>query len=380
LSLVLLVGAGLFAENLNRLEHIDLKLDATNRYIVHMNPQTAGYTQRQLGDLYRIIDERFHAIPGVEKVGICSYSPMEDNNDGWSVQVQGHPDPHLSSAAVRVDPEYFDSVGTHVILGRGVEPRDAPTSTPVAVVNEAFVRKLFKPGENPIGQHFGDDTPDSVGDFDIVGVVEDTAYTNARWKDHVMFFTPLLQRVPSDKRPINKDDSLYSGTIVLETSRPIVGMEELSRSTLAGINPNLSMVKFQTFRAQISDRFDDDRMLARLTMLFGLLALSLATLGIYGITAYAVERRTAEIGIRSEVMRMILRDATVQVVVGLALGVPAALSGFRLVAAQLYQIKSIDAWLWLVSVLTLILAAILAGAIPARRAATIDPVRALRAE
>jgi ABC-type antimicrobial peptide transport system permease subunit len=147
------------------------------------------------------------------------------------------------------------------------------------------------------------------------------------------------------------------------------------------------MVKFQTFRAQISDRFDDDRMLARLTMLFGLLALSLATLGIYGITAYAVERRTAEIGIRmalgaerSEVMRMILRDATVQVVVGLALGVPAALSGFRLVAAQLYQIKSIDAWLWLVSVLTLILAAILAGAIPARRAATIDPVRALRAE
>ena len=96
LSLVLLVGAGLFAESLNKLEHIDLKLDARNRYIVHINPQTAGYSQREVGDLYRAIEERFHAIPGVEKVGISSYTPMEDDNNGWSVQVQGKPDPNLT--------------------------------------------------------------------------------------------------------------------------------------------------------------------------------------------------------------------------------------------------------------------------------------------
>jgi len=135
LSLILLVSAGLFAESLNKLEHIDLKLDATNRYIAHIKPQSAGYTQRQVGELYREIEDRFHAIPGVEKVGISSYTPMEDNNDGWSVVVEGKPDPHLESAALRANPEYFDSVGTRLLMGRGIRITDTATSTPIAVVN-----------------------------------------------------------------------------------------------------------------------------------------------------------------------------------------------------------------------------------------------------
>jgi hypothetical protein len=109
LSLVLLVSAGLFAKSLSKLEHIDLKLDATNRYIVHMNPQTAGYSQRQVGDLYRTIGERFHAIPGVDKVGISSYTPMEDDNNGWSVVVQGQPDKNLNASYIKANPDYFDS-------------------------------------------------------------------------------------------------------------------------------------------------------------------------------------------------------------------------------------------------------------------------------
>src|SRR5205823_1502645 len=124
LSLVLLVGAGLFAESLSKLEHIDLKLDPTNRYIVHINPQTAGYSQRQVGDLYRTIEERFHSLPGLEKVGISSYTPMEDNNNGWGVQVQGKPDPHLVASYIKVNPEYFDSVGTRVVLGGGITVKD----------------------------------------------------------------------------------------------------------------------------------------------------------------------------------------------------------------------------------------------------------------
>ncbi|HEV2326506.1 MAG TPA: ABC transporter permease [Terracidiphilus sp.] len=386
LSLILLVGAGLFAESLNKLQHINLHLDPTNRYIVHINPQTAGYRQIQLADLYRAIEERFHALPGVEKVGISSYTPMEHDNDSWSVVVQGKPDPHLDSAAVRVSPGYFDSVGTHVLRGRGIEAQDIPGSTPVAVVNQAFVKHLFHPGENPIGRHFGGGTR-TAGDFEIVGVVEDTAYTNARWQDHLMFFTPLLQRVPSDKSPIDQDDSLYAGAIVLKTSRPIPQMEDLARHTLAAINPNLSVVKFQTFSRQIADQFNDDRMLARLTMLFALLALALATLGLYGVTAYSVARRTSEIGIRmalgadrTGVTATVMSAAMLQVLSGLAIGIPAAILCVHYAASQLYEVKGASPSVLAGAVLTLVAAAALAALIPARRAASIDPAQALRAE
>ena len=170
LSLILLVGAGLFSQSLNKLQHTDLKLDAKNRYIVHIDPQTAGYSQRQVGDLYRTIEARFHAIPGVSKVGICNYTPMEDNNNSTDVQIQGKPDPHMSTSLVKVTEEYFDAVGTRVLMGRGFTPQDTPASTTVAVVNETFVKKLFQPGENPIGHHFGSG-PKNVGDFEIVGGV-----------------------------------------------------------------------------------------------------------------------------------------------------------------------------------------------------------------
>jgi len=348
LSLVLLVGAGLFAESLSKLEHIDLKLDATNRYIVHINPQTAGYGQAQVGNLYRTIENRFHALPGVEKVGISSYTPMEDNNNGWSVMVQGKPDPHLNASYIKANAEYFDSVGTRVLMGRGIRVQDTASSPTVAVVNEAFVRKLFVPGENPIGQHFAGG-PKSVGDWEVVGVVEDTAYQSATWKDHRMYFVPLPQRPPSDKRPIEKDENMYAGAIVLKTDRPVAGMEELARKTLAEINPNLSVVKFQSFEAQISDQFSEARMLSRLTMLFGGLALLLATLGMYGVTAYGVARRTAEIGIRMAlgaervaVTAMVMRGAMLQALVGLATGVPAAMLCVRVVKSQLYEVKGVD--------------------------------------
>ena len=386
LSLVLLVAAGLFAQSLNKLENTDLKLDARNRYIVHMNPAAAGYSQTQLEALYRTMEERFHALPGVVKVGIASYTPMEDDNNGDSVQIEGQPDLHVIASNIRANPEYFDSVGTRVVMGRGIGVQDTPTSPTVAVVNQTFVKKLFKPGENPIGAHFGGG-PKSSGDFEIVGVVEDTVYTDVRWKDHLMYFVPLMQRPASDKRPIEKDDGLYVGAIVLETAAPINNMESLARTTLATISPNLSVVKFQSFDAQIADRFNDDRMIARLTMLFGALALMLAAIGLYGVTAYTVARRTSEIGIRmalgaerGSVVAMVMRTAMIQTLLGLAIGIPVALLCVRFVKAQLYEITSADATVMAGAILTLAVAACLAGLIPARRAASIDPMRALRVE
>jgi macrolide transport system ATP-binding/permease protein len=387
LSLVLLVGAGLFLQSLNKLQHIDLKLDSKNRYIVHINPQAAGYSQTQVEALYRTMEDRFHALPGITKVGISTYTPMEDDNWGESVQVQGQPDPHWGASDVKATAEYFDSVGTHVLMGRGIGVQDTSTAPTVAVVNQSFVKKFFKPGENPIGAHFGSPGPTSTGDFEIVGVVEDTAYSSARWKDHEMYFPSLVQRPASDKEPIEKDVSLYAGAIVLATERPMSNMESLARQTLAAINPNLTVVKFQTFDQQIGDRFTEDRMIAQLMLLFGALALLLATLGLYGVTAYTVARRTPEIGIRmalgadrSSVIGMVMRGAMTQAVIGLAVGIPIAFLCARYVKAQLYEATGIDATVLTIAILVLTIAAAAAGLIPARRAASTNPMQALRME
>ena len=181
--------------------------------------------------------------------------------------------------------------------------------------------------------------------------------------------------------------SLYAGAIVLETERPMNDMETLARTTLASINPNLTVVKFQTFDQQIADRFTEERMIARLTTLFGALALLLATIGLYGVTAYTVVRRTPEIGIRMAlgaerggVIAMVMRGAMMQTALGLAIGIPVALLCVRFVKAQLYEITSADPTVMVGAIVTLAVAACIAGMIPARRAASIDPVQALRTE
>jgi predicted permease len=385
LSLVLLTGAGLFTESLNKLQHSNLRLESKNRYIIHINPQAAGYSQKQLESLYRTIEERFHAVPGVKNVGITIYTPMEDNNWGTGIQVKGQPNPREGASVVKVNSEYFDSVGTHVLMGRGISERDTLGAPAVAVVNQEFAKKFF-PSQNPIGRYFGP-SPEAAGDYKIVGVVEDTTYTSVRWKQHRMYFLSILQRQPSDKEPIEKDLSLYAGALVVQTETPRNGMAAIAQRTLAGINPNLTVVKFQTFDQQIADRFTDDRMVARLTALFGTLALLLATIGLYGVTAYTAASRTAEIGIRmalgaarSGVIVMMMRGAMIQTVLGLAIGIPTSLLCVRFIESQLFDIKGVDIQVLATAIMTLSVAASLAGAIPARRAASIDPAQALRTE
>ena len=386
LSFVLIVGAALFLQSLRKLESTDLNLDAKNRYIVHINPQAAGFTQRQLEALYRTMEDRFHLLPGVMKLGIASYTPMEDNNWGMDTQVQGEPDLHLSASIVKANAEYFDSVGTQVVMGRGIAAHDTATAAPVAVVNQSFVT-AFLGNRNPLGRRIGAEGPDSSGDYEIVGVVKDTAYESVRLKDHAMFFVPLMQRQASDKEPIENDPTLYAGAIVIQTDRPVDNMEKLAQETLASINPNLTVVKFQTFSEQIADRFSQERMISRLTMLFGGLALLLATIGLYGVTAYTVARRIPEIGIRMAlgagrggVIAMVLRGAMVQAATGLAIGIPVALLCVRFVKAELYEISNADARVMAAAIVILVVAACGAAMIPARRGASVNPVKALRAE
>ena len=392
LSLVLLVAAGLFAQSLNKAENVDMKLDATNRYIAHINPQAAGYKNTEVEPLYQTIVDRFHAIPGVLKVGLATYTPMEENNWGSGVKVQGEPDLNKGASWVKGTSEYFDSVGTRVVMGRGFTAQDTLNAPPVAVVNQEFV-KLFFGNRNPIGHRFGFSGPGQAGmdgAHEIVGVVEDTTYTSVYWKNHAMYFLPLTQLAGTANDPsfsIDKDQSMYAGALVIQTSRPIPGFEKIVGATLAGINPNLTIVKFQTFQQQIDDRFVSERLIARLTSLFGLLALLLAAIGLYGVTAYTVVRRTPEIGIRmalgaarSRVIGTVMRGAMLQTVAGLALGIPVAIFCVRYVKSQLYEITSVNVPVMTVAIGVLVLAAAIAGIIPARRAASIDPVRALRIE
>lgn len=387
LSLVLIICAGLFARSLYNLESANLHLDARNRYIVHINPAAAGYKGSQLEALYRTMEERFHAVPGVVKVGLSNYTPMEDNNWSTGVQMQGQPDPEKGASFIKANAEYLDAVGTRVVMGRGIRPQDTMNAPTVALVNETFVKQFFKPGTNPIGHRFGSPGPKSTGDYEIVGVVEDTTYTSVRWKDHSMFFLPITQRPQSEKSPVDNDLSLYAGAIVLQTDRPVNDMEKLAAHALASINPNLTVVKFQTFQQQIDDSFNGDRLISRLTVLFGALALLLAAIGLYGVTAYSVVRRTSEIGIRMalgaarpRVIGMVLRGAMIQTGIGLAIGIPVAVVCVRFVKSQLYEIGHVDAMLMTSAIAVLALAASIAGIIPARRAASIDPVKALRVD
>ena len=196
---------------------------------------------------------------------------------------------------------------------------------------------------------------------------------------------PAVANDPNDS--LDKDQSMYAGAIVIQTAHPIAGFEKIVGNTLASINPNLTMVKFQTFQQQIDDRFIDERLIARLTSLFGLLALLLAAIGLYGVTAYTVARRTPEIGIRmalgaarSRVIGTVMRGAMLQAVAGLAIGVPMAIFCVRYVKSQLYEITSVNVPVMTIAIGVLALAAAIAGIIPARRAASIDPVKALRIE
>lgn len=392
LSLVLLVAAGLFAQSLNKAENVDMKLDARNRYIAHINPQAAGYKSAEVEALYQTIVDRFHAIPGVLKVGLATYTPMEANNWGSGVKVQGEPDLNKGASWVKGNAEYFDSVGTHVVMGRGFTAQDTMHAAPVAVVNQEFVKQFFGK-RNPIGHRFGFSDPNHPGKdgaHEIVGVVEDTTYTSVYWKNHAMYFLPLTQPAGTISDPdyhLEKDQSMYAGAIVIQTARPIAGFEKIVGDTLASINPNLTIVKFQTFQQQIDDRFIEERLIARLTSLFGLLALLLAAIGLYGVTAYTVVRRTPEIGIRmalgagrSRVIGMVMRGAMLQAIIGLAIGIPVAIFCVRYVKSQLYEITSVNVPVMTISIGVLVLAAAIAGIIPARRAASIDPIQALRIE
>jgi len=393
LSLVLLVGAGLMIKTLRNLEQQNFGIVTTNRYVVHIDPMGAGYTINTIGAFNQRLEQEFSNLPGVKSVGIALYSTLEGNNWGEGVYVEGHPAPgpeeHNGSSWDRVSPHFFETIGQPVLRGRGFTDQDTATSQMVAVVNQAFVKKFF-PKEDPIGRHFGTFDQKYSGDYEIVGVVADAKYTAPREPARSMYFRPLSQfnqTFKESQMAIAESRSLFANSITIQFAGDSAALESMARRTLANINPDLTMISFKSLDFQVADNFNGERLIARLTGLFGLLALILASVGLYGITAYSVARRTSEIGLRmalganrGNVVVMVLRNALLLVAVGLAIGVPVSLLGGRLMQTQLYGVRIYDPVTLLGAVFVLSAFAALAGFIPARRAASIEPMSALRIE
>jgi predicted permease len=390
-SLVLLALAGLVTQSLRNMENVRFGFETDGRLIVHLNPLMAGYRPEQLPVLYQQFRERIGQIPGVRSVSYSMYTPQDGDHWNDEIQIQGRSREATQDISVqwlRVSPDYFKTIGTPVLRGRAIGEQDTATSQHVAVVDEAFVHTFF-PNEDPMGKHFGFSQPGHSGDYEVVGVVKDTRYNSLTLKQHTMFFLPFSQTSHFDEPSYQQSEvqSQYIEDIELHFSGSLESIGPQVRGVLASIDPNLSIIEMRSFGEQVSRRFNQERLIARLTELFGLLALLLASIGLYGVTAYNIARRTSEIGIRmalganrKDVVAMVLRGAFWQIGIGLVIGLPLALAAGRAIASKLYGVSSFSPIILGAAIVALAFCAFIAGLVPGWRAASIEPVEALRTE
>ncbi|HXM91329.1 MAG TPA: ABC transporter permease [Candidatus Dormibacteraeota bacterium] len=393
-SIVLVAGATMLGRSLNKLEHQDFGFQAPGRVVVELHNPSANYTMPQLAARYRQLEASLDRLPGVQGSGLALYNPLT-NNWGEEVLVAGHsaPTPGEDSGASwdRVSVNYLQNFAIPILRGRYFTPADNETSASAAIVNEAFVKRFFKNGENPIDQHFGLDLPENVGTYRIIGIVRDAKFAGFELSKPArpMFFVPLAQSVDYKNELMARLElsSHYISAIMLVTNTPTGTLEPLLTKAIAEVDPNLTITSIRTMQQQVELSFDQERAVASLAGLFGIVALLLAAVGLYGVTAYTVNQRTNEIGVRMalgadrvKVIRLVLRGAFKRVLVGLLLGLPLAVGAGRLISAQLYGVSSWDPLALGVAASALAVCSFFAAIIPASRAASISPMQALRIE
>jgi len=394
LSVVLVAGATMLARSLNKLEHQDFGFPVDGRVEVELHNPPASYTPEKLAALYRDLEARLNRILGVQGAGLALYNPLTDN---WSemIVVEGHPFPKMEDEAGaswdRVSANYLQDLGVTLQRGRLFAAADNETSENVAVVNEAFVKRFFKDGEDPMDRHFGLDLPENVSSYRIVGVVRDAKFAGFELSKPArpMLYVPLAQTMHYKNELMQRLElqSHFIGGILLKTQLPPGMLEPEVTRALAEIDPNLTVNNIRAMRQQVSYSFEQERAVASLAGLFGFVALLLAAIGLYGLTAYTVAQRTQEIGIRMalgadrvKVVQLVLTGAGRRVIAGLLLGVPLAIAAGKLISSQLYGVSIYDPPALGLAVVSLGIAAFFAAIIPASRAASIHPMTALRTE
>jgi putative ABC transport system permease protein len=394
-SLVLLSAAAMLGGSLRNLEHQNFGFDPNGRYLVSIDsPLVSNYKQEQLVPLFREIQDRLGAIAGVRGVSCATYAPMAGGQWGNDIRIQGQPEPgpkdDVSADWTRITPGFFDTIGARMLAGRAINEHDNGNARHIAVINEEFAKK-FLGNQNPIGRHFGPAPVRNAGTYEIVGVVQNINYVNWAFRDPArpMYYIPEAQTVHFDQLDLQSDQlwsqNLYN--IVIWAPGHPQNMLMQVKKALAEVNPNLIMYDVEPYSKAIQGTFDQQNMIASLTWLFGGVGLVLAAVGLYGVTSYGVEQRTTEIGVRMAlgadrglVVAWVLRGALWQVGIGLGIGIPAAIGAGYLMSSQLFGVTPWNPLLLAGATLLLGLAALCAAVIPARRAATIDPMQALRSE
>ena len=376
LALFLMIGAGLFVRTLEKLQHTSTGFDGARVVLLHLDTDATSFQGPALAGLHRRLEEHLRSLPNVQAV---SFSMVNFNEGRWFTRLWRPGVPHTettgtSSDGNRVGPGYFQALGMPVIVGRGFGPQDKPESPGVVVVNETLARAMY-PGVSPIGRHLALDG-EPKKDFEIVGVVKDAKYLSLREQPSPMFFLDLDQRETDD----------INDLVVRVQGRPQALMSQI-RAAIRGVDPNLAVWDFMTLGEAVDRSLGEEKLLAKLASFFGGLALLLASIGLYGVMAYSVARRTNEIGIRmalgaqpGSVLAMVLRESVIVVGLGLLVGIPAALACGRLVQSRLYGLAPDDPLTIAGAAALLLAVALVASFLPARRAALLDPLAALREE
>jgi predicted permease len=379
LSLLLLIAAGLFIQSLKNLQGIHPGFETRNLLSFAVNPTLNGYKRERSFQFYRQLTDRLSRTPGISSLTLAVMPLLDGNEWDSSVTVEGYAakegewvDPHMQF----VSPGYFRTLAVPILLGRDFNDRDDQGTPPVGLVNERFAKRYFA-GRSPVGLHVGmGGNPGTKTDIEIVGVVKDTRYESLR------------DEVPYELyRPYRQMDFVQGMTVYARAQGDPTDLFASMRRTVNELDSNVPIYRMRTLEQQLDKSLMSERLLASLSSVFGLLATVLAAIGLYGVMAYMVVRRTREIGIRmalganrGSVVWLVMREVLVLSVIGVAIGSAGAYAATRLVQKELFGIMPTDALTMVLSAIGIAAVAIVSGYLPARRATAIDPMLALRWE
>ena len=379
-SLVLLIGAGLFLQTLQNLRRVDVGFNPENLLLFRVNPSLNRYDEKKMTVLYRDMLERLGTVPGVRAAAMSQPALLSGSVNGTGIYIQGrvYPPGRQQGDAndinrLVISPNFFDVMGIPVVMGRALTDRDDASAPKVVLINEAAVRKFF-PNENPIGHHFGSSI-ETTGQQEIVGVLHDVKYNSVRDSAPPTMYVPYRQ------------DRLGAAVFELRTAGTPASAMGAVREAVRQIDPNLPLTDVSTQIEQVERRFRQEKLFAQAYTLFGVLALLLASIGLFGLMSYSVSRRTNEIGIRmalgaqrQDVLRLVMQESMVLVVIGVVAGLGIALTASRLVATLLFGLPPTDVVTMLLAIGVMVTVSALAGYLPARRASRVDPMVALHYE